>query len=91
MESFLSFTLGNAVTIVSFIVGGIMFVNTIRKDVSYQGERLTNIEDEMKKMREVIIAIARQEERMSAMDQRMLSQGARIDDVIRRLDRSREP
>jgi hypothetical protein len=91
MENFLSFTLGNAVTIVSFIVGGIMFVNTIRKDVSYQGERLTNIEDEMKKMREVIISIARQEERMSAMDQRMLSQGARIDDLIRRLDRSREP
>jgi len=91
MENFLSFNLGNLVTIVSFIVGGIMFVNTIRKDVSYQGERLTNIEEEMKKMREVIISIARQEERMSAMDQRMLSQGARIDDVIRRLDRSREP
>jgi hypothetical protein len=91
MENFLSFTLGNAVTIISFIVGGIMFVNTIRKDVSFQGTRLTNIEDEVKKMREVIISIARQEERLSAMDQRMLSQGARIDDLIRRLDRSREP
>ena len=91
MENFLSFNLGNVITIISFIVGGIMFVNTIRKDVSYQGERLTNIEDEMKKMRDVMVSIARQEERMSAMDQRMLSQGARIDDVIRRLDRSREP
>ena len=91
MENFLSFNLGNAVTIISFIVGGIMFVNTIRKDVSYQGDRLTDIEEEMKKMREVIITIARQEERMSAMDQRMLSQGARIDDLIRRFDRSREP
>jgi hypothetical protein len=86
MENFLSFTLGNAVTIVSFIVGGIMFVNTIRKDVSYQGERLTGVEEEMKKMREVMISIARQEERMSAMDQRMLAQGARIDDLVRRSD-----
>jgi len=91
MENFLSFTLGNAVTIISFIVGGIMFVNTIRKDVSYQGERLAGVEDEMKKMRDVMISIARQEERMSAMDQRVLAQGVRIDDLIRRFDYAKEP
>ncbi len=64
-----------------------MFANTIRKDVTYHGDRLANVEEEMKKIRDVMVSIARQEERMSAMDQRILAQGARIDELTKRISR----
>lgn len=86
MESFLSFNFGNALTIFSFIVGGIFLASAIRSDVKSQGARLHNIEQELSELRKVVVSLARQEERMLALDSRMLSQGQRIDALSIRLD-----
>jgi len=79
VEEFLRVNLGNVLTIITFLTGGVYFVSTIKGSVEAQGARLTNVEDELHEIRNVVVAMARQEERMNAMDQRMLAQGARID------------
>jgi hypothetical protein len=64
---------------------GIAF-GVLRNDVKGQGTRLTKVELDLDKMREVMVSLARQEERYNAMDQRMLAQGQRIDTSDKRLD-----
>jgi len=78
-SEFLHFTFGNAVTILSFFVGMVVFAYTIKGDVKAQFHRLGSIETELTELRKIVVALARQEERLTAMDQRMLVQGQRID------------
>jgi len=92
VEDFLHINLGNVLTIIAFIVGGLAFVYTLRSDIEVHAQRIQMIADrfgivevKMERLSEVVVALARQEERLLAMDQRMLAQGARIDDLSRRL------
>lgn len=74
MDQFLYFNVGQ--------IGQVLILLTVLylmyKD---QNKRLLNIEEEMKQFRAVLISVARQDERMNAMDQRMLAQGRRIDSL----------
>jgi len=85
VDDFFHVNLGNVLTIVAFFVGGLAFVYTLRGDVRMQAGRLESLEREVVKMRDVLVQIARQEERLTAMDQRMLLQGQRLDDLNKRL------
>jgi hypothetical protein len=84
---FFHFDLGNILTMVSFLIGGIYFVATIKNDVRSSSTRLENVERELFELRKVVVDLARQEERMNSMDQRMLAQGVRMDQLIARIDR----
>jgi hypothetical protein len=83
---FLNLNLGNILTIATFILGGIGFAYTIKSDVRVTSTRLTAVELELAGLRQVVIEIARQGERMNAMDQRASAQGIRIDQIVMRLD-----
>lgn len=61
---------------------------TLRADKT--DDRIDNVVVDMKKMTDVLVMIGRQEERLTAMDQRMLSQGQRFDEVSTQLSRLRE-
>lgn len=81
MEQFLNVNLGNIITIISFLVGGIVFANTIKIRVQGLTDGFKSIQEEVHELKTVVVTIARQEERLTAMDQRMLMQGQRVDNV----------
>jgi hypothetical protein len=77
--------LSSWMTILSFIVGGTVFAQTIRNDVAILGSRIQKLEDGQHKMQDVLIYVARQDERINAMDQRQLAEGRRLDKLEHRL------
>jgi Flp pilus assembly protein TadB len=79
MEEFLHINFGNLLTIFTFLSGMVAFAYTIKTDVRVQSVRLEAIEDELSELRKVVVTMARQEERINAMDMRMLEQGKRVD------------
>jgi len=87
MEQFLAVNLVSILQLVSFIGGGIWIVSSMKSVQLNQSIRIEAVERELFELRKVIVAIARQEERMTAMDQRMLAQGSRLDRVANQLYR----
>ena len=87
MEQFLAVNLVSILQLVSFIGGGIWIVSAMKSVQQNQSIRIEAVEKELFELRKVIVAIARQEERMTAMDQRMLAQGSRLDRVANQLYR----
>lgn len=67
----MTISLGNLLTILAFLIGGIGFVYTIRSDVRAQGERLDAVEHELQKLSDILIALGRQDERLNSMDRRI--------------------
>ncbi len=82
-----SVNLGNALTIVSFIGGGIIFVVTMRGRVDALTGRISFVEQELRKLLEVLIEQGRHTERMAAMDMRIQAQGQRLDALANRVNR----
>lgn len=93
MESFLSINLGNIATIVSFLVGGIVFVQTMRSDLNMQAQRmdllhqqnslrLSNLETEIRTLRDVIVETARQKSELFALSERLGLFERRFDKVL---------
>lgn len=80
-------SLGNVLTIAAFILGGLAFVWTMKSQIDSLGNRTQAMEGELKKLVEVLINQGRQEERMNAIDHRILAQGERLDTAIDRLNR----
>lgn len=78
---------GNVLTIAAFILGGSAFVWTMKSQIDLLGNRTEAMEDELKKLVQILINQGRQEERMNAIDHRMLAQGERLDSAIDRLNR----
>src|SRR6267154_1625585 len=89
MEQFLAVNLVSILQLVSFIGGGIWIVSAMKSVQQNQSIRIEAVEKELFELRKVIVAIARQEERMTAMDQRMLAQGNRLDRLTRNTLRQR--
>jgi len=87
MEQFLDVNLVSILQLVSFIGGGIWIVSSMKSVQQNQSIRIEAVEKELFELRKVIVAIARQEERMTAMDQRMLAQGSRLDRVANQIYR----
>jgi len=60
-----------------FAAGGISYA------VNSLGKRMAGVEAEMKQMVAVLVTQGRHEERMNAMDERVLSQGKRLDAFVK--------
>jgi len=76
-----SVNLGNLLTIVAIGGGLIATFVTMRTNVKGMHDELVDMKQEVKKLAEVLISVARQEERLTAMDQRLLAQGQRLDEL----------
>jgi hypothetical protein len=83
MDQFLTVNIGQILQTLIIVITGFIALGAMRNEIRNQGERLKNVDVEIAKLRDVMVVLARQDERLTAMDQRMLSQG-------RRLDRSEE-
>jgi hypothetical protein len=83
-----SINFGHLLTIIVLGSGGIGFVWTIRGRVDALSERMLSLEYETKKLVDVLIAQGRQDERLTAMDQRMVAQGRRLDELAARFNRT---
>jgi small-conductance mechanosensitive channel len=79
MEQFFQINIGQIAQVVIVLIGVVVMFQKVRDDIKNQGARLVNVETELAEVRKIMIAVARQDERMNAMDQRMLAQGTRID------------
>ena len=81
-----SINLGHILTVITFAIGGLSFVFAVRSDVRVMqraeigvGDRLRAVETQMKQMTDVVVALARQ-------DERLVSQQMRLDRVDERVD-----
>lgn len=79
MEPLIVQLISVAVQTAIILAGGFIALGSMKAEVRTQGERLARVDEELSQLRQVVVQIARQEERMNAMDQRMLAQGRRID------------
>lgn len=64
-------TLGEIGQAVSVIVGGILVFSQMREGLRNQGLRLENVEAELKKQTEILVSVARQDEQLKAITQRL--------------------
>lgn len=65
--------LGNLLTIIAFLVGGTSFIQIMKGQVSYLASRLEVVEVELKKLSEILVKLGRQDERLTAMDKRVMA------------------
>lgn len=63
--------LGHLLTIVAFVMSGVGFVWTMKKELAIMTQRVTNVEENMKKLSDVLVVIARQDGRLNMMDQQL--------------------
>lgn len=77
---------GNIISIIGMFVVGIGFLYSMKDKIDNMSTRLLVLEGELKKLIDVLIAQGRQEERISALDQRMVAQGIRLDDLSKRFN-----
>lgn len=61
-------TVGNILTIAGFTIGGAGFVVAVRRDVSILSEKLKPIELAVLKLTDILEKIARQDERLKAVE-----------------------
>lgn len=82
---FWNVSLGNLLTMLVMIIGGVGFVYTIRGRVDMLSKRMLAVEENMKQLVQVLIEQGRHEERMIAMQTQINQQGKRLDDTSERL------
>lgn len=83
-------SLGNFLTIGSFIIGGLGFVWTMKSQIDAIGSRTAAMEAELKKLVEVLIHQGRQDERLNSFDTRVTGLNQRQNELERRLNRERD-
>jgi hypothetical protein len=66
-----SISAGTILTFIGFVVGGLGVVYTMRAEVRGLLARMVDVEVELRKMSDVLVAIARQDERLNAVDRRL--------------------
>lgn len=79
----LTVNLGNILTILSFVVIGVSIASSLKSQVSTMSTRMLSLETEIKKLSEVLIALGRQDERINAIDDRVLALEKDIRDLRR--------
>lgn len=79
--------LGNLISIVSMFVIGIGFLYTMKNRIDSMANRLIVLEEDLKKLIDVLIQQGRQEERIDALDKRMIAQGIRLDSLTDRFNK----
>ena len=75
-------SLGSLITIVGFIVSGLIFVMMMRADMMVLGQRINNVEMILKDLAAAGLAVARQEARIETLDERLNSISQRLDAYI---------
>ena len=79
----LSVSLGNLLTIGTFLMGGVAFAYTIRTDVAMQAQRITlmqegngmrlsNLESEVRTLRDVLVTLAQQGARLDILEEQIV-------------------
>ena len=84
---FWNISLGNLITIVIMLAGGVGFVYTIRGRVDVLSNRVLRVEEGMKQLIQVLIDQGRADERMTSMQTQLNQQGKRLDETAERLMR----
>jgi len=79
VDQFLASNVVAIIQLLAFLGGGVWLIGTMKTVQQGQNVRLENVEEELSKLRDVVVDLARQEERLNSMDQRLLAQGARVD------------
>lgn len=74
-------SLQGILTIITVGGGLVATFATMRTNVRALNVQMGSLDKEIKKISDVLVSLARQEERMAGMDQRMLMQGSRIDEI----------
>lgn len=89
----LTISLGNVLTIIAFLVGGIGFVYSIKGDTKVNDLKYTmltaamdDFKFEMKKLTDVVTQQALQTKRMDYLEERQTSQGKRLDETEKRVN-----
>ena len=81
-----SVSVGNLLTILSFLIVATGTVYTLRGRVDAISNRLLSFEGEIRRLTDILVIQGRHEERMAAMDGRLSNQGSRLDDLTRRFN-----
>lgn len=89
----LTISLGNILTIIAFLAGGIAFVYSIKSDTKIADLKYTMIATtmddfkiEIKKLSDVVTQQALDNKRMDYIEDRQMSQGRRLDETEKRLN-----
>lgn len=85
MEPFLPL-IGQAIQTLAILIGGFMALGALKAEVKFQGNRLESIEQDITELRHAVVSLARNEERVVSLDQRMTLQGQRLDRTIQKVD-----
>lgn len=64
-----------------------MFVGATKTRLSELTKRAEGVEEELGKLVEVLVSQGRQEEKIAALDLRLMGQGRRLDETIERLNK----
>lgn len=78
--------IGQAVQTFAILIGGFIALGALKTEVRFQGDRLESIEGDIDELRKAVISLARNEERVVSLDQRMTLQGQRLDRTIQKVD-----
>jgi len=78
---------GHVLTIGAFIISAGGGIIALRGQVKQISVRMLAVESEMKKLVEILVGQARQEERIQAIDDRMIMHAQRMDEINRQVDR----
>ena len=76
--NFLNFV-GQTIQTLIILVGGIMALGAAKQEMRQQSAQLVKMDIRIDKLEAAFVQLARQDERLNSMDQRMLSQGRRLD------------
>lgn len=79
LESVLAFNLQSFLQAAALLAAVFIGFGSMRNEVKSQALHLNRLDHKIDKLENAFIQLARQEERLSAMDQRMLAQGKRLD------------
>jgi len=66
-----SVDIGNLLAVATFLITGTGVIYTIRESLKTLVLRVNLLESEVKKLSEILVALGRQEERLTAMDRRI--------------------
>lgn len=74
-------TIGNIIEIAVIAVGGISVFITLRNTVANIKADVDSLQVEIKKLGEILVSLARYDERLVSLDKRVTAQGRRIDEL----------
>ena len=87
MLELIGLRVGDVVTIIAFLGGGVGFVYTMRGRIDGLATQVVSMQAELRKLVDIMVMQGRHGERMDAMDQRIAAQGRRLDDLINRFNK----